>query len=301
MRKGVDRRWCKLLGSKVLIVAFEGWSDAADASSAALRFINAEGDYALAYSVDSEDYYDFQYTRPQFKLQADGSRNLQWPEAKILRPKSSATSADPSEVEYWLLGGMEPALKWASFAEELIEVAVSEEIEAIIIMAAMLSDAPHSRPIKVWGFSESESIRKQFPWTERSNYEGPCGAISILEETALLAQIPTISLWASLPHYVSSAGELNESPKATLALLDKLTELCGYRFERSGWEIKAQEWESKITEASEDDDELRSYIAELERTRDTWDSPDASGDAIAQEFERFLRGTGRSERGKDPS
>lgn len=289
-----------MLGSKVLIVAFEGWSDAADASSAALRFLNTQGEFSLAYSVDSEDYYDFQYTRPQFKLQADGTRSLQWPEAKILRPVNTNVEGDNSAAEIWLLGGMEPALKWASFAEELIEVAVAEKIDAIIILAAMLSDAPHSRPIKVWGFSESDSIRKKFPWTERSNYEGPCGAISILEETALLAEIPTLSLWASLPHYVSSAGELNESPKATLALLDKLTELCNYQFDRSEWELKAQAWETKITEAAADDDELRSYIDELERTRDTWDSPDASGDAIAQEFERFLRGSGRGDRGKDP-
>jgi predicted ATP-grasp superfamily ATP-dependent carboligase len=192
---------------------------------------------------------------------------------------------------------VEPARAWQAFAAEFIDVALREDVTGFVALGSMMSDVPHTRPISVFAGSDNDGVRQSLG-LERSLYEGPVGILSALGDAAERAGIPTASLWASVPHYV--AGH-TPSPKATLALLDRLESVSGIPVPRGELAAEAVAWEASIDAAAADDDEMREYIHQLEQTRDTWDSPEASGDAIAQEFERYLRrgGDGPTKPGRD--
>jgi hypothetical protein len=272
-----------VLGSRIVIVAFDGWNDAGEAASGALTALRATSEYDLVHSVDPELYFDYQYTRPSTQMDAEGHRQLKWPEATLWRPRDAGEGP-----ELWLLTGVEPARTWQSFAAEFIDIALRDDVSGFIMLGAMLADVPHSRPISIFAASQNDQAREQLG-LERSLYEGPVGILSVLEHYAESAGIPTATLWASVPHYVANA---TPSPKVTLALLDRLEELTGVSVPRDALRTEAAAWEASIDAAAADDEEMTEYIHQLERTRDTWDSPEASGDAIAQEFERYLRKRG---------
>ncbi len=280
------------LGRKVLVAAFDGWNDAGEAASAAIAHLRASGEYEPVFSVDPELYFDYQYTRPQVAIDGDGRRLLKWPEATILRPVKPTRS-----TQLWLLTGVEPARAWQAFAGEFIDVALREDITGFVGLGSMMSDVPHTRPISVFAGSDSEQVRTALD-LERSTYEGPVGILSVLSHAADAAGIPSASLWASVPHYV--AGH-TPSPKATLALLDRLEDLTGAPVVRGELSSESAAWEASIDAAAADDEEMTEYIRQLERTRDTWDSPEASGDAIAQEFEKYLRRGGGPGSGDGPT
>ncbi|GAA1693898.1 filament polymerization regulator ParJ [Microbacterium sediminicola] len=278
------------LGRRVLVAAFDGWNDAGEAATSALGHVRESRSYEPVYSVDPELYFDYQYTRPQLKTTADGRRELEWPEATILRP------ARPTRgTQLWLLTGVEPARAWQAFAAELVDVALREDITGLVVMGSMMSDVPHTRPISVFAGSDNDRVRAGLE-LERSTYEGPVGILSVLSHVADAAGIPSAQMWASVPHYV--AGH-TPSPKASLALLDRLEDLTGAKVDRGDLATQAQVWEASIDAAAADDEEMTDYIRQLEKTRDTWDSPEASGDAIAQEFEKYLRRGGDGKPGRD--
>ncbi|WP_404447273.1 PAC2 family protein [Microbacterium marinum] len=279
------------LGNRVLVIAFDGWNDAGEAATAAATQVQAAGHFERAFAVDPELYFDYQYTRPQMKTDADGARHLVWPEATLWRPQDRADDV----TSLWLLTGPEPARAWQAFASEFVDAALGEDITGIVALGSMMSDVPHTRPISVFAGSENDDLRTLLN-LERSTYEGPVGILSVIAQAAEQAGIPTAALWASVPHYV--AGH-TPSPKATLALLDKLEEITGAKIARGELPADALAWEASIDAAAADDEEMTEYIRQLETTRDTWDSPEASGDAIAQEFEKYLRRRGDGPRGKD--
>jgi proteasome assembly chaperone (PAC2) family protein len=254
--------------------------------------LRADVEYEVVHSVDPELYFDYQYTRPQVGLDAEGRRTLTWPEATLLRPVKRSDDA-----EIWLLVGVEPARAWQAFAAEFIDVALREDVTGFVALGSMMSDVPHTRPISVFAGSDNEGVRQSLG-LERSLYEGPVGILSAIGHVSETVGIPTASLWASVPHYV--AGH-TPSPKATLALLEKLESITGIAVPRGDLENESRLWEASIDAAAADDDEMSEYIRQLEQTRDTWDSPEASGDAIAQEFERYLRrgGDGPTKPGRD--
>lgn len=272
------------LGSRIIVAGFDGWNDAGEAATNAIGAIRDVTAYERVHVVDPELYFDYQYTRPATRMDATGRRELQWPEAALWRP-----TAPPAQgPEFWLLTGVEPARTWQAFASEFIDVALRDDITGFVTLGAMLSDVPHTRPISVFATSPDEQVREEHG-LERSLYEGPVGILSVLEHYAERAGIPTVSLWASVPHYVASAAP---SPKATLALLDRLEELTGVDVPRTPLRTEAAAWEASVDAAAADDEDMAEYIRQLERTRDTWDSPEASGDAIAQAFERYLKRRG---------
>ncbi|MGN7968308.1 PAC2 family protein [Microbacterium sp. 22296] len=282
------------LGRRIIVAAFDGWNDAGEAASAAASMLRADVEYDVVHSVDPELYFDYQYTRPQIGLDAEGRRTLTWPEAKLLRPTRRSDDA-----EIWLLVGVEPARAWQAFAAEFIDVALREDVTGFVALGSMMSDVPHTRPISVFAGSDNDGVRQSLG-LERSLYEGPVGILSAIGHASEQVGIPTASLWASVPHYV--AGH-TPSPKATLALLERLESITGITVPRGDLEAESRQWEASIDAAAADDDEMSDYIRQLEQTRDTWDSPEASGDAIAQEFERYLRrgggGDGPTKPGRD--
>ncbi|QMU98130.1 PAC2 family protein [Microbacterium esteraromaticum] len=273
-----------VLGSRIIVAAFDGWNDAGEAASGAIAALRTAGEYEQVHAVDPELYFDYQYTRPSTRLNPDGRRELRWPEATLWRP----TRVIGGAPELWLLTGSEPARAWQAFVNEFVDVALRDDITGLVTIGAMLSDVPHTRPISVFASSQDERVR-EVHGLDKSTYEGPVGILSVFDQFFSQAEIPTASLWASVPHYVATASP---SPKATLALLDRLEELTGIGPEREHLRTEAAAWEASIDAAAAEDEDMAEYIRQLERTRDTWDSPDASGDAIAQAFERYLRRRG---------
>jgi len=276
------------LGNRILVAAFDGWNDAGEAASNAVAMLRGEGAYEPVFSVDPELYFDYQYTRPMMQADGEGGRFLKWPEATLYRPRKKAA------IELWVLAGVEPARAWRGFTSELLDVALREDVTGLITIGSMMSDVPHTRPIDVTMTSENEALRLALE-LERSAYEGPTGIIGVLADAAEQTGIPAVSLWASVPHYVASHAP---SPKATLALLEKLAELTGADVPRGTLETEAMAWEASIDAAAAEDEDMREYIRHLEENRDTVESPEASGDAIAKAFERYLRRDGDDPRGR---
>ncbi|BDZ53115.1 PAC2 family protein [Agromyces marinus] len=282
-------------GGRLLVVAFEGWNDAGEAATGAARLLVERLGLVEIAAVDPELYFDYQFTRPTVEAGPDGIRSISWPGAAILGPGAGGRAApDEDEVvtgpgadTLHVLLGAEPARTWKGFAAELVDAALAADIEGVVLLGAMLADAPHTRPLAVFASSENPEVRAALG-VERSTYEGPVGILSIIADQAERAGIPTVSLWASVPHYVHNAP----SPKAVLALLGKVEELTGLSIPRGTLEAEANAWEANVDALAADDDEMAGYIAQLEQARDAADSPEASGEAIAQEFERYLRRRG---------
>ncbi|MCU1439472.1 MAG: hypothetical protein JWP85_469 [Rhodoglobus sp.] len=273
---------------RLLVVAFEGWNDAGEAASGAVRTLKELLDLYPIAEVDPEDYFDYQFNRPSVAADEEGNRELVWPGVTVYGPTRPhtvrATEVGDNSSNIYLLLGTEPSRGWKTFTREILDVMETNEITSIVFLGAMLADVPHSRPISVFTSSENAAVRAQLG-VERSGYEGPVGILSVLGDAAEKAGILTMSIWASVPHYVHNAP----SPKATLALLDKLEEIIDVVIPRGDLVTEAAAWESGIDALAGDDDDMASYIEQLEQARDTVDSPEASGEAIAQEFERYLR------------
>lgn len=269
---------------RTLVVAFEGWNDAAESASATLKFMAEALKAEVVGQVDPEDYYDFQFTRPSVTFAPDGSRNIVWPGTEICAPAREITDVHPEFLKLNLLIGTEPSRRWKSFTAEILELVEDREIDAVLFLGAMLADVPHSRPISVVATSQNEHARDELE-IERSHYEGPIGILSVLSIALEKAGIPTVALWASVPHYVHNTP----SPKATLALLEEAERLLGVEFDHKNLAEEAFTWERGIDEIAESDEEMAGYIEQLEKAKDTYDSEAASGDALAMEFEKYLR------------
>ena len=286
---------------RLLVVAFEGWNDAGEAASGAVRTLQEQLELSPITQVDPEDYFDYQFNRPTIALDDDGNRSIIWPGVTMYGPAevdiaevagTTPGLAVDAEIDVtgdnganvYLLIGTEPSRGWKTFVSEVLETVESNGITAIVFLGAMLADVPHTRPISVFTSSENPAVREALT-IERSSYEGPVGILSVLSDAAEKAGIPTLSIWASVPHYVHNAP----SPKATLAIIDKLEEIIDVVIPRGDLVDEASAWETGIDALASDDDDMTSYIEQLEQARDTVDSPEASGEAIAHEFEKYLR------------
>ena len=291
-----------LLSGRLLVVAFEGWNDAGEAASGAVRTLKGLLDLYPIAEFESEDYFDYQFNRPLAANDEDGNRTLVWPNVTIYGPTSVKAPATTSEglandaelavgvaenTNIHLLLGTEPSRGWKSFSAEILETVRETGITGIVMLGAMLADVPHTRPISVFASSENATVRAELG-LERSSYEGPVGILAVLGHAAEVAGIPTMSIWASVPHYVHNAP----SPKATLALIDKLEEIIDVVIPRGDLVGDAATWESGIDALASEDEDMSNYIEQLEQARDTVDSPEASGEAIAHEFEKYLRRSG---------
>ncbi|WP_022899285.1 PAC2 family protein [Humibacter albus] len=290
----------------ILVVAFEGWNDAGEAASGAVRTLKDALDVVPVAGVDPELYYDFQFNRPTIASDDEGQRRLEWPGAVLYAPVSPGIQVDPLEEDaefhasgagvgnLHLLLGTEPSRSWKAFTTELIDAALSAGIDGVVLLGSMLADVPHTRPISVFTSSENPQVRTDLG-VERPTYEGPVGILSVFADAAETVGIPTLTLWASVPHYVHNSP----SPKAMLALIEKLEQMLDVTIPRGDLVADSAAWESGIDALAADDEDMAAYIEQLEQARDTVDSPEASGEAIAQEFERYLRrrGDGRGDKG----
>lgn len=277
----------KGLTGRVLIVAFEGWNDAGEAATGAVKSLRDALGVEPIVEIDAEGYFDYQFNRPVTSMGEDGKKKLIWPSVTMYGPVRSPEALpfdDVTDTGIYLLLGTEPARSWKSFTAEILAVIQDCKIDVMVMLGAMLADVPHTRPISIFVSSENAEVRAKFD-IERSMYEGPVGILSVISAAAESAGIPTLAIWASVPHYVHNAP----APKATLAMIQKLEDLVEVVVPRGDLVEESTAWEDGINALAEDDEDMATYIAQLERARDTVDSPEASGDAIAEEFEKYLR------------
>ena len=273
-----------MLTGRVLLVAFEGWNDATEGASGALKSIAEQLQMNTLDAVDPEDYYDFQFSRPMVELDANGNRIISWPGCELLQSSSEKLTENSALQNLYLLLGTEPSRRWLSFAGEIMEMVQDRDIDYVIMLGAMLADVPHTRPMQVFRSSQNESLQELFD-LEPSRYEGPVGILTVLAQAFEAEGIPVLSLWGSVPHYVHNTT----NPKAALTFLNELSSLTEFSFDTSNLANLAFEWERSIDEMAQGDDEMSAYVSQLEKNRDSLDSEEVSGDALAREFERYLR------------
>lgn len=264
----------------VMICAFEGWNDAGDAASTAVGHLDREWKGEVFASLDAEDYYDFQVNRPTVALEG-GVRKITWPTTRL-----SVVRADTGEKsrDLVLVRGIEPSMRWRSFCNEILGYAHELGVEMVVILGALLGDTPHTRPVPVSGVTSDSDLARSLD-LEETRYEGPTGIVGVLQEACAHAGVPAVSLWAAVPHYVSQPP----NPKATLALLNRLEDLISVRIPLGELAEDSRAWQLGVDQLAAEDSEVAEYVQSLEEARDTAELPEASGEAIAREFERYLR------------
>lgn len=263
----------------VMVAAFEGWNDAGDAASSAVAHLEKEWKGEVFAALDAEDYYDFQVNRPTVFVEG-GTRKVTWPTTRL----SVVRVGGERPRDLVLVRGIEPSMRWRSFCNELLGFAHELGVELVVVLGALLGDTPHTRPVPVSGVTSDPDLARTMD-LEESKYEGPTGIVGILQEACTHAGVPAVSLWAAVPHYVSQPP----NPKATLALLNRLEDLVDLRIPLGELPEDARAWQLGVDQLAAEDSEVAEYVQSLEEARDTAELPEASGEAIAREFERYLR------------
>lgn len=272
------------LDQPMAVVAFEGWNDAGDAATGAVEHLELIWDAEPLAALDPEDYYDFQVNRPTVSLVDGISRRVEWPTTRI-----SVARPAGAERDVVLIRGIEPNMRWRGFCQELIELCRELEVETVVLLGALLADTPHTRPTPVSGSAyDRESAEK---WgLETSRYEGPTGILGVFQDACVQAGMPAISFWAAVPHYVSQPP----SPRATVALLQRVEEVLEIPVPLGALPQQAEDWVRTVDEMANEDAEVVEYVRSLEERATESDLSQANGESIAREFERYLRRRGGS-------
>ena len=270
----------------IMIAAFEGWNDAGDAATAAVEHLEAVWSANPFATVDPEEYYDYQVNRPTISLDDDGRRRVSWPTTRV-----SYTRLPDGRRDIVLVRGIEPNMRWQSFAAEVLGYCHELGVEMVVTLGALLADSPHTRPVPVTGTSSDDGLARSLN-LEVSRYEGPTGIVGVLQDACIRAGVPALSIWAAVPHYVAQPP----CPKATLALLRHVEDLLDVPIPLGDLPEDARAWERGVDELAAEDAEVAEYVRSLEEAKDLTEAPEASGEAIAREFERYLR-----RRGDDPA
>jgi proteasome assembly chaperone (PAC2) family protein len=285
-------RWDRqpLARRPILVAAFSGWNDAGDAATGAVAHLARTWGAERFASLDAESFFDFTSNRPNVRLEADGTRLIEWPTNDFFLARLPGT---PHDVV--LLVGTEPQLRWRTFCEQVLTVVDRLRIEMVVTLGALLADVPHTQPVRVTGSAADPELADRLQLHSSSRYEGPTGIVGVLGDALRRSGVPAATLWASVPHYVGQTP----SPKATLALVQRASSLIGVRADASDLEVATRRYETKVTELVEADPDIAAYVAQLEHDGpdpDTLDEADdtveltlESGDALAEEVERFLR------------
>jgi proteasome assembly chaperone (PAC2) family protein len=280
------------LRAPALICAFSGWNDAGDAASAALTFIGESLGAERFARIDPEDFYDFQSTRPHIGFTADRVREITWPGVEIFAARVPRAPRDLILVQ-----GPEPSMRWQSFCRHIVDLAEALGTQLVVTMGALLADVPHTQPVAITGLASDESLLGKLGGLTETTYEGPTGIIGVLHTASTEAGLPSASLWASVPHYVAAAP----NPKAALALVRKIEALVAVNVDATDLENATGEYERQVGLAVQSDPDVQAFVERLEQaaaqdsgTLGPGDLP--SGDALASEFQRYLRQQGPDQR-----
>lgn len=275
------------LRAPALVCAFSGWNDAGDAASAALTFIGESLGAERFARIDPEDFYDFQSTRPHIRFNEDRSREITWPGIEIFAARVPRAPRDLILVQ-----GPEPSMRWRTFCQHIIDLAEALGTQLVVTMGALLADVPHTQPVMINGLASDEALVTKLGLVE-TTYEGPTGIVGVLHTACTEAGLPSASLWASVPHYVAAAP----NPKAALALVRKIEGLVAVSVDATDLENATGEYERQVGLAVQSDPDVQAFVERLEQaaeqdTRPLGPGDLPSGDALASDFQRFLRQQG---------
>jgi proteasome assembly chaperone (PAC2) family protein len=267
------------LVNPVMISAFEGWNDAAGAATGVVDHLIDVWDARVVAALDPEDFYDFQMNRPVVGTNEQGMRRITWPSTQlyVVRPPGS-------HRDVVLLRGIEPNMRWRQFCAELLAGADELGVRLVVTLGALLAETPHTRPIQVTGTATEVELEDRLD-LEPSSYEGPTGIVGVLQDACTRVDLPAVSFWAAVPHYLPQPP----CPKATLALLGQLEDLLEIAIPLGDLPEESRAWDRGVAELEEEDEEMADYVRSLEEAQDTAELPEASGEANAREFERYLK------------
>jgi proteasome assembly chaperone (PAC2) family protein len=273
----------------VLIAAFRGWNDGGQGATLGAGYLARQWGAEAFAEIDPENFYDFQAVRPNVSLEEGLTRKLEWPSNSFLH--APIPDLDRDAV---MMLGVEPNLRWKTYSQLVLELAQELGVELVVTLGSLLADVPHTRPAPVSAAASDPELVEELG-VEPSRYEGPTGILGVLLDACRRAGIPSVSLWAAVPHYVSLAP----SPRAALALCRRLGELVGTEIDVAELEQAAEEYNQQVTEAVASDADTAAYVEELEHRVDLMEAAEElpSGESLAAELTRFLRE--REQNGED--
>jgi len=279
-----------------MVCAFQGWNDAGDAASTAVSFMSTALGARRFAQVDTEEFYDLQANRPRISIDEDNKREIEWPSVEMF-----AASIPRAPRDLVFVQGVEPSLRWRTFSSLIVELAEALGVQMVITLGALLADVPHTRPVAMTGFASDPKLLENLGASNPGRYEGPTGIVGVLHGISSEAGLPSMSLWASIPHYVAAAP----SPKAALALVRRLESVVGVSVDASDLESASANYERQVGLAVSSDPDVQAFVERLEQDAESEEEPLGpedlpSGDLIAKEFQRFLRQRG-GEGPKGPS
>ena len=279
------------LTNSVLVVAFAGWNDAGSAATHATQFLVQKLQARRFASLEPEEFYNFSELRPQVQLRDGLYREVSWPANDFFysRPATSQQNL--------VFGvGIEPHLRWKTYAATLLDLARQCGVNLVITLGALLADVAHSRPVRVAGFSSDPVLAAQLQFTP-SRYEGPTGIVGVLNDACRRAGLASVSFWANVPHYISAAP----NPKAALALIGRLESFLHLTLDTTELRLATLDFDSKIAQAVAENPNMATYIRQLE-DRDPQEGLEmepapkgnggnghANGKDMEEELQRFLR------------
>jgi proteasome assembly chaperone (PAC2) family protein len=269
------------LSRPILVAAFRGWNDGGQGATLGGGYLARQWGAESFAEIDSENFYDFQAVRPHVSLEEGLTRKLEWPANTFLHAPIPELDRDAV-----ILLGVEPNLRWKTYSRLVLELAQDLGVELVVTLGSLLADVPHTRPAPVSAAASEPALVEELG-VEPSRYEGPTGIVGVLLDACRLEGIPSVSLWAAVPHYVSLAP----SPRAALALCRRLGELVGTEIDVAELDQAAEEYSEQVTEAVASDAETAAYVEELERRVDLMEAAEElpSGESLAAELTRFLR------------
>jgi predicted ATP-grasp superfamily ATP-dependent carboligase len=274
------------LRAPAMVCAFQGWNDAGDAASSAVSFLASTLDARRFARIDSEEFYDFQANRPSVRFGEDERREIVWPTVEIFEARAPRAQRDLVLVQ-----GVEPSMRWRGFCAHVVDLAEALGVQIVVSLGALLGDVPHTRPVTMTGHASDPSLMERVG-IQGSSYEGPTGIVGVLHNACADAGLPSVSLWASVPHYVAAAT----NPKAALALIRRVEGLIGVSVDVSELESAAVDYERQVGLAVQSDPDIQAFVERLERAAESEDrsllDDVPSGDMLAREFQRFLRQRG---------
>jgi len=279
------------LREPVLITAFRGWNDGGQGASLAGGYLAKTWAAARFAEIEPEGFYDFQATRPHVTLVEGQTRKIDWPENAFYHAHIPGLQKDAV-----LLLGIEPNVRWRTFTGLVTGLAKDLGVDLVVTLGSLLADVPHTRPSPVTGGATDPDLIEQLG-LQRSRYEGPTGIVGVLHDACSRAGLPSVSLWAAVPHYVSLAP----SPRAALALCQRLGEILGADVDTAELDEAAERYSEQVSEAVAADEETAAYVAALEQRAEMIDEEEnlPSGESLAAELTRFLRERERGNGGPD--
>lgn len=270
------------LRDPIMVCAFRGWNDAANAASSALETLADSLEVDVLAEVDPEEFYDFQANRPTIRLVEGAHRRIDWPSNTFI-----AARAQGADRDLILLDGTEPNLKWRTYSEMVVQVAEKLDVKLVVVLGSLIAEVAHTLPVPITGVATDEATVRSLE-LERSDYEGPTGIVGVIHDRCRAAGLPSVSIWAAVPHYVAAVP----NPKAALALSEKLESITRVAADISGLEDETMSYEEQIGRAVAADPEVEELVERIETEQRNRRGPEVdvpSGDALAMEFQRFLK------------